>query len=79
MRYAKTDLKGLHLVADTEAGDLVADIVFVHGLVGGCHSTWQHSGKRGSVDFFWPGELAKDLPYCSIWTIRLSGRNHGAR
>src|SRR5258708_348081 len=63
------DSEGLHEIANTSKPDRQADIVFVHGLGGGSHSTWRY-GTEGEVSyFFWPKELGKDLPDCGIWSL----------
>jgi len=63
------DAEGLHAIANTAKHDIQADIVFVHGLVGGSHTTWRY-GKEGDKDhFFWPEALGKDLPRCAIWSL----------
>ncbi len=63
------DVEGLHEVVNTRTPGRKADIVFVHGLGGSSHRTWRH-GKPGEAEyFFWPEELGKDLPDCSVWTI----------
>lgn len=46
-----------------------ADIVFVHGLRGTSHDTWTHDPETPATQFFWPKELAEDLPSCRIWTV----------
>jgi pimeloyl-ACP methyl ester carboxylesterase len=58
------DTEGIHRVVNTDRKDRVADIVFVHGLGGGSHSTW----KNGATGFFWPDELGKELPECGVWS-----------
>lgn len=75
LRVAKTlaasmtpDTPGLHAIPPHRP-DRVADIVFVHGLGGGSHSTWRHGKEADSDRFFWPEELAKELPQCGVWTV----------
>jgi pimeloyl-ACP methyl ester carboxylesterase len=46
--------------------DAVGSIIFLHGLNGDAHTTWQH--EAGS-DHFWPAWLAQDLPRCAVWTF----------
>jgi pimeloyl-ACP methyl ester carboxylesterase len=63
------DTEGLHPIANTDQSDRVADVIFVHGLGGSSHKTWRH-GEKGAADhFFWPEELAKELPQCRIWSF----------
>ena len=67
------DSEGLHEIANTDDANRTADIVFVHGLAGGSHSTWRNR-ERG---FFWPSVLGNDLPECGIWTLGYSaGMSH---
>ena len=59
------DTEGLHPIANTDRKDRTADVIFVHGLGGGAHGTWQN-GKAG---FFWPQELGNELPHCGVWSL----------
>ena len=63
------DAEGLHEIANTDKTDRKADIIFVHGLSGSSHSTWRYGQKGQAGHFFWPEELAKDLPQCGIWSL----------
>jgi pimeloyl-ACP methyl ester carboxylesterase len=63
------DSEGLHPIANTTSPRITADVVFVHGLIGGSRGTLRHGegGKEGH--FFWPEELGKALPNCAIWSL----------
>lgn len=63
------DSEGLHAIANTGNADRVADVVFVHGLIGFSHKTWRHGKERKRGHFFWPEELGKDLPECGVWSV----------
>ncbi len=63
------DTEGLHPIANTDQPDRVADIVFVHGLGGSSHKTWSHGDEGAADHFFWPDELAKELPQCGVWSV----------
>jgi hypothetical protein len=41
----------------------VLDIIFVHGLGGDRHETWQKT-----KDAFWPRWLAEQFPTCRVYT-----------
>jgi formylglycine-generating enzyme required for sulfatase activity len=69
------DSEGLHEIANTQNASREADIVFIHGLGGGPHGTWQF--KTNARDFFWPTEMAKALPHCGVWSLgHASGMSH---
>lgn len=71
------DADGLHAIANTTKPDLQADIVFVHGLAGGSHSTWRYGKEGEAAHFFWPKALGEDLPHCAIWSLGYAaGMNH---
>jgi hypothetical protein len=61
---------GVHPIGDIKEGDTrIADIVFVHGLTGRSHETWEHGERGKDAYFFWPEELAKDMPKCGVWSV----------
>ena len=62
------DQEGLHAICNVEHGDRMADLVFVHGLGGAAHSTWQYQSQDGTKDF-WPEELGKELEHVGIWSF----------
>lgn len=55
----------LTLVSGPEAP--ACDIVFVHGLDGDAHATWQHAGNIDRD--YWPRWVAEDHPAAAVWTI----------
>src|SRR5437660_799847 len=63
------DSEGLHPIANADKPVLQADIVFVHGLGGGSHSTWRHGTQGEPGFFFWPQALGQDLPQCAVWSL----------
>ncbi len=63
------DTTGLHFISHGGGPESEADIVFVHGLGGGSHSTWRHGREGEAGHFFWPEELGKDLPDCAVWSL----------
>ena len=51
-----------------DAASAIADVVFVHGLTGGAHTTWLH--RRGAQQVYWPSDLLpKDCPNTRILTF----------
>jgi hypothetical protein len=63
------DYDGLSRIANTEKPERQADIVFVHGLGGGSHSTWRHGQPDQDTYFFWPEALGKERPHWGIWSF----------
>ncbi|MGX5733350.1 esterase/lipase family protein [Bosea thiooxidans] len=45
----------------------ICDIVFVHGLDGDAHGTWQHAANNDRD--YWPRWIADDLPEAAVWTV----------
>ncbi len=63
------DAEGLHRVVNTNLENPAANVVFIHGLGGGSHSTWRF-GEKGKEDhFFWPERLGEDLPNFAVWSV----------
>lgn len=63
------DKEGIHPIANTINAQRLADIVFVHGLMGSSHATWTHKSEGHSDYFFWPEELGRAFPNCGIWSV----------
>jgi len=61
-----TDSPGLQRVAGCDNDRRLADVVFIHGLGGGSHTTWAAGGRR---ELFWPVWLAAEFPDLGIWTL----------
>ena len=57
---SETAFKQIHA-----ASDALIDIVFVHGLSGDSHSTWDCGGDDG----FWPLWLTKDIGPCNAYCL----------
>ncbi len=71
------DSEGLHEIASSGKPNRLADIVFIHGLAGGSHSTWRFGKEEASGHFFWLEALAEDLPDCGIWCLGYeAGKSH---
>ena len=50
----------------TENQNRRGDVVFVHGLNGDAHATWQ---PEGQPDRFWPDWIGEDLPDVGVWSV----------
>jgi|GEM_PF-5731407 len=64
----RNDSEGVHAVSNIFKGRK-ADVVFIHGLKGGSHSTWMHGKQTDDDYFFWPEEMAKDFPDLGVWVV----------
>lgn len=54
----------LQAIANTGDPNRRADVIFVHGLGGDGHGTWESDGK-----FYWPQILGEDLKDVGIWVV----------
>ncbi len=52
-----------HRVTTDTRADVVADIIFIHGLGGDKLSTWQ---LAKSPESYWPAWLTEDMPQLSV-------------
>lgn len=59
------DIEGLSALANGDSPTRVCDVVFVHGLGGGSHSTWTSDGAQA----FWPSWIGADFPNAGVWTL----------
>jgi pimeloyl-ACP methyl ester carboxylesterase len=59
------DIDGLSALANCDSSTRVCDVVFVHGLGGGSHSTWTGDGAQT----FWPSWIGADFPNAGVWTL----------
>ena len=57
-------LFGTTILAEGTA-PIEADVVFVHGLAGNSHATWEKDGKMWPRDF-----LVEKVPHARIMTVR---------
>jgi pimeloyl-ACP methyl ester carboxylesterase len=60
------DVLGLHAVAESNSSERIADVVFIHGLGGGSHTTW---AADSAPDQFWPLWLATEFQQLGVWTL----------
>ena len=60
------DIDGLSALANCESSTRVCDVVFVHGLGGGSHSTWMASDPAQG---FWPSWIGADFANVGVWTL----------
>jgi pimeloyl-ACP methyl ester carboxylesterase len=59
------DIEGLSALANCDSPARACDVVFVHGLGGGSHSTWTSDGAQT----FWPSWIGADFPNVGVWTL----------
>jgi pimeloyl-ACP methyl ester carboxylesterase len=59
------DIEGLSALANCDSATRACDVVFVHGLGGGSHSTWTGDGTEA----FWPSWIGADFPNAGVWTL----------
>ena len=60
------DNEGLSALANCESSTRLCDVVFVHGLGGGSHSTWRTSD---AAQGFWPSWIGADFANVGVWTL----------
>jgi pimeloyl-ACP methyl ester carboxylesterase len=60
------DIEGLSPLANCELSSRVCDVIFVHGLGGGSHSTW--AGPDAARDF-WPSWIGEDFRSAGVWAL----------
>ncbi|HKE85413.1 MAG TPA: hypothetical protein VKB50_16740 [Vicinamibacterales bacterium] len=66
MTAVSGDIEGLSPLANCESSSRIADVIFVHGLGGGSHSTW------AAIDVahgFWPSWIGEDFGNAGVWTL----------
>jgi hypothetical protein len=59
--------RDLQKIAGCDNPARAIDILFIHGLGGDAWTTWM--ADPDSIDSFWPGWLAEDLPDAGLWTL----------
>jgi hypothetical protein len=64
------DAIGLQPVSGCDNLDSVADVVFIHGLGGGSHTTW---ADQRLTERFWPAWLGEDFPQLGVWVLGYPG------
>jgi len=60
------DLDGLSALANCESSSRICDVIFVHGLGGGSHSTW---AGTDAAHGFWPSWIGEDFGNVGVWTL----------
>jgi pimeloyl-ACP methyl ester carboxylesterase len=60
------DIEGLSALANCESASRICDVVFVHGLGGGSHSTWMGDD---TAQGFWPSWIGADFANTGVWTL----------
>jgi pimeloyl-ACP methyl ester carboxylesterase len=60
------DAEGLAALANCQSTARVCDVVFVHGLGGGSHSTWACADVAQG---FWPSWIGEDFTNVGVWTL----------
>jgi pimeloyl-ACP methyl ester carboxylesterase len=60
------DIEGLSALVNCESSSRICDVVFVHGLGGGSHSTWMASE---AAQGFWPSWIGSDFANVGVWTL----------
>ena len=62
-------MSNLEEIRGTDNPNRRGDVVFVHGLNGDAHATWQ---PEGQPDRFWPDWIGEDLPDVGVWSVGYS-------
>jgi pimeloyl-ACP methyl ester carboxylesterase len=66
MTTVSGDIEGLSALANCESATRICDVIFVHGLGGGSHSTW--AGTEAAQGF-WPSWIGEDFGNIGVWTL----------
>jgi pimeloyl-ACP methyl ester carboxylesterase len=71
MNVVPGDIEGLSALANCETPSRVCDVVFVHGLGGGSHSSWTCSDTASGdvAQRFWPSWIGADFTKAGVWTL----------